>query len=238
MNNKVKNLLLIESKQYLTYGKFYNDLRRNFDYMILGSSKVKKFYHSDSSKYKYLNYAFYDRSLLIDIDVLKNLFSLVKSEGMIIITIDYPNNIRRMNYITPLDKLILHPIILKKYNFHFLRLHLELPLLYNPIFSLKYLFYEIIDNENSNKTWELKQSSSNTFRFNNEIYISRIQNSIEDTIIFCNERSLKIKIVFIDSDASSINANKILLYNLKMKFNSLDLAVVKNQIELNNLFNN
>ncbi len=238
LNKIVRNLLFIESKQYLNKPNYINNLQRNFDYMIIGSTKIKQFYNPDA-KYSYLNYSFYDRSLCMAHKVLKNYFSLVKHEGTIVTTIDYSNDVRKMNYITPLDRIIISPILMEKCNYTLQQAQLALPILFNPFFSIKYLYYKIIGNRRNNKSWrtELDECKrvNKLVNFNKKT-IREIQNILEEIILFCKERSLNNKIVLIESDYISIRANKILMNNLKNKYNSLYLTIIKNKTELNNLF--
>jgi len=238
LNKIVRKLLYIESKQYLNRANYINNLQRNFDYMIIGSTKVKQFYNP-GTKYSYLNYSFYDRSLCMAHKVLKNYFSLVKDAGTIVTVIDYSNDIRKMNYITSLDRIIVSPILLKKCNYTLRQVQLALPILFNPFFSIKFLYYIIIGNKKNNKSWRVGSDECN--RVNKLVNFDKktvreIQNVIEEIILFCKERSLNNKIVLIESDYISIKANKILLDNLKNKYNSLYLTIIKNKTELNSLF--
>ncbi|MFW6016406.1 MAG: hypothetical protein ACOCRK_08195 [bacterium] len=236
INKKVKKYLSLESKDYLTNGKYYRDLRRNFDYMILGSSKVKQYYNPKFCDCNYLNYSFYERSLSVDFDILKNLHSLVKSEGTIIITIDYSNIMNRRTYITPLDKCVLHPILLRKYNILFLRFQIAFPLLFNPIFCFRYILKR--KKPGNSITWDSSSSESlDNIAIDNSI-LSDIERTIEEMILFCNERNLNVKIVFINSDASSICANRLLIEKFKYKYKTLDIVVVNNNKEINLIFNN
>ncbi|MFV0590284.1 MAG: hypothetical protein ACK5M7_02780 [Draconibacterium sp.] len=216
----LNNILIQDSR----LPSMFNDNRRNFDFLLLGSTNIWKNIRQDrfnkEINNKLISFSFFRRSLYGDFIILQRVFSYLKSEGTVLLPIDFTkfNELgpQRLN-ISDLYKL--HEITLLELGHKFGKLKKNFPILFNPVFAINY-FYHKIGNFHLGK-----RINSNNIK---EKDIQSISDTINDIIQFCAIRNLNVKIFILINDSIPMN----ILTQIKTCLNKGDILFVKDTDEI------
>jgi hypothetical protein len=126
----------------------FKEERRNFDYLLIGSTKlwhyVRQVHCNEYKDNQVMSFAFFKRSLYAVYLILQHMFSWLKENGTVIVAIDIDEcqreGIDKLNYS---DFRFLHPVTIKEIGVKFWKFKRIVPLLFYPVFSIRYFFYKM-----------------------------------------------------------------------------------------------
>jgi hypothetical protein len=178
------------------------DLRRNFEYLLLGSTKIWMSTETSGSDLKLLPFAFYRRTLYADFLILQRMFSFLKEGGCAVVTVECSaaSSIVRRS-LTYADLQLLHRITLTSLGIRFSNYQRRYPLFFYPVFSAGYLVHLL-----QKRCPARLVGIPSLFRRGqtDEAAISAIIETIGKMAGFCEQRSLKMKVVLLVNTAQSI----------------------------------
>lgn len=127
---------------------YRENLIRNYDIAVIGSSGAKYAFDFEDSGVKGWNWAEQPQSMVYGYKILKNYFSILRKDGVVIITILPFSGLNVKYPISAYDKyyLTLDAALIDNYNP--LKRELKYPLLYAPLQSLKRLLKDVTVSEN------------------------------------------------------------------------------------------
>lgn len=212
-NSLVTKEIKKESKKYLTYSNYINDIRRNFDYIILGSDKIYNYYRNKKNEDYHLNYSFFNRNIYINEKIIKNFYSLVKNNGKILLYVDVLKDFKNESYFSSLDILILNRLFTNKIENKKKRYKMLYPCFADFILSLK-VFLKIIFN------LRILELNFNFKKRNLNFFVEKII----EVMSFCEYRDINLEIILIEYNNDSQKINDIIKTKLKNKY---DLKILK-----------
>jgi hypothetical protein len=222
---------------------FFIDTRRNFDYLLLGSTAFWK--TIDENRYnrngvnKLKSYAFYQRSLYADFFILQRMFSYLRNEGTVIITLDLDNPKQYASEeLTYADYRILHPLTREKLRFSLSSLQSNYPLLFFPVFSIGYLAAKIQRKLFGHRNLKdisagITRPPDNIITLTHEKLITRMNQMIQ----FCSERSLNTTIACVARTPEAIHIFRELSDRLKALYPGVNISLVNRHNDFNRLIN-
>ncbi|MBN1986767.1 MAG: hypothetical protein JW761_10715 [Prolixibacteraceae bacterium] len=222
---------------------FFIDTRRNFDFLLLGSTVFwkaideNKFNRNGVNKIK--SYAFYQRSLYADFFILQRMFSYLRNEGTVIITLDLDDPKQyATEKLTYADYRILHPLTRENLRFSISSLQSNYPLLFFPAFSIGYLTAKIqrklfVHRNLKNISPGITRTPDNIITLTHEKLITRINQMIQ----FCSERNLNTSIACVARTPEAIHIFRELSDRLKALHPGVNVSLVNRYSDFNRLVN-
>ncbi len=177
--------------------------KRNFEYLLLGSSSVWASIRENKIQNEELvSYAFFSRSLNASFLILKHKFSYLRRNGKVLISIDCSDLESCISGKLHFpDMMLLHRITLNKLKIsHFyLKYSSSFPIIFVPLYSFKLLRLKKY----------LNNSLPNKKELNRDQDMKRISELLLEMIEFCHQRELEPKIFLIKSIKTESYASAI-----------------------------
>jgi len=211
--------------------RMLGDLRRNFDYLLLGSTNVWGRCHfvGEEAFARVLSFAQPLRNLWGDYLVLQHMHSYLKSDGIVVLTVDYAsqNNLQAkgLNYA---DLQMLHPVTLSSLGQRAYQRKLAYPLLYFPNYCLGYVYYILVAKFKSRRRWLVGSGKITgkdaTYQQNLSGEITQIIKRVSE---FCDIRSLGLKVIFIACDEFASENSLEIIESLRSESNRPECHIVE-----------
>ncbi|MCG6191502.1 hypothetical protein [Maribellus maritimus] len=219
----------------------FTDTRRNFEYLLLGSTKMWRNIdvnsYNQNGKNKILSFAFYKRSLYADSFILRRMFSYLRENGTVLITIDLDDEKHySKETLSYADLRMLHPITLRIRKFKFERIMVKYPLIFYPVFSFGYLFNKLKNSlfyysDWNKKTNDLDQNTDNVITLTHEKLISKI----EQMTGFAKERGYNTKIACMVRSKESMYVFRELEDRLHIQHPGLEMIALESKKDFDEL---
>jgi len=188
-------------RKELTPPDMLTDLRRNFEYLVLGSTNVWSFFRAQVPESKnssrYMLFALPTRSVAGDYLVLQRMHSYLRKGGQVIWPIDLSDRYNPIHGVGIAELPYLHPVTLDAFGLKLSEKLLKQPVRRAPKFCIIAVAAYLRDHSSRFMGWLsiVLESKCDARRVADEI--SGSQQQLRDAAVFCRERSLDFVPVFI-----------------------------------------
>ena len=213
----------------------YNDTRRNFRFLLLGSTRV--WMCADVNSYnahiknRIISFAFYQRSIFASSLILQRMYSFLMDGGAVILTVDFNSHALGSTELSFADKKLLHPVTLESLGIRKNRICNEFPLLLHFKSSIGYLIHKCMKRPLIGKRDGAYEKWQNAICGKD----GHVVEHIESIVRFCKERNLKILIGYIVTNREMESVSKKINAKLKSHDLSFQCCFLRSMKELDEI---
>ena len=172
-------------------GSYFQDLGwRNVEAIVVGSTLSWRYI--DFKKIPYYNATGFKRSNEMNFNMLKTYYSHVREGGTVYYIVDPLESKAIGDYISPCDFQHIHPHVFLKLGVSYPVINQINPLVFDRRYSIEFFCTYILKKFGVGNSWSSKDSVTL-----DESYANKLGQDLQGIMVFCQDRNLKCKFVFL-----------------------------------------